>query len=365
MNQITAEARLITLCAREPDAVAPGAVPAAAAAVTRWDEVVTVAAGHRVAAYVQAAATRAAIALPPTAARGLREEATAALMQVMRLDGELARVSEALRRASVPVIVLKGPALARWLYPAAAFRPYGDIDLTVRAEDEAAAVAALTGSGLREVPFAAEEDRRAHAGHVHEAAAYHRQFMSEGGGALIELHIDPLQLGIQPVCEAGRWQRAVPVPGLPHVLMLAAEDQVVQLAVHAHKHGMNRLIWLKDIDLLMRARGAALDWELVARVAALEGVSAPVWHTLDFARVLLGAPVPAAALARLRPSPGVRMLYRLVWPPAGIAGLRGHMRRRAVQFHVADSLRGMVPSLVLLGRRRERARATVRALRPG
>ena len=59
--------------------------------------------------------------------------------------------------------------------------------------------------------------------------------------------------------------------------------------------------------------------------------------------------VPAT---RLRPGLVLRGLYRCVWRPAAIVALEGHMRRRAVQFHVADSWRGMLPSLVLMGRRR-------------
>jgi hypothetical protein len=133
-------------------------------------------------------------------------------------------------------------------------------------------------------------------------------------------------------------------------------------AVHVHKHGFDRLIWLKDLDLLLRAHRDRLDWNLVTRVAREEGVQASVWYTLRLAGALLGAPVPRRPLARLRPNPLVRALYGLVWPSSRIADLHGHMRRRAVQFHAAESWRGMLPTLVLMGRRRDRARAIVRSV---
>jgi hypothetical protein len=61
----------------------------------------------------------------------------------------------------------------------------------------------------------------------------------------------------------------------------------------------------------------------------------------------------------MRPSAAVRVLYGWVWPLRTIAGLQARMRRRAVQFRAADSLRGMLPATVLMGRRRARARAFV------
>jgi hypothetical protein len=77
---------------------------------------------------------------------------------------------------------------------------------------------------------------------------------------------------------------------------------------------------------------------------------------------VLGAPLPRPALAGLRPSLPVRALYRLTWPVEWVAGLEGHMRRRAVQFHAAESWRGMLPSLLYMGRRGDRARAIAEAV---
>jgi hypothetical protein len=79
--------------------------------------------------------------------------------------------------------------------------------------------------------------------------------------------------------------------------------------------------------------------------------------------MLLAAPVPAAALDQLRPAMPLRLLYGLVWPAARIVDLEGFMRRRAVQFHAAESWRGTLPSLILMGRRAERAHAMLDALR--
>jgi hypothetical protein len=296
---------------------------------------------------------------PPFVDDLLRQYSIAATARVMLLDAELARIAAGLASAGVPVIVLKGPALARTIYSRRELRPYGDLDLTVRKEDEAAAVRVLEHFGLREMSFAAEAARLAHANHVHEGSAYHRQFTDATGEVFVELHADPLQLGVRPTCEAGRWRRALPLPEVPGALMLAPEDQLVQLSVHAHKHGFERLIWIKDIDLLLRAYGDRLHWRTVRSVAWREGVTPSVWYTLTLARRLLATPVPRAVTEGLAPSWPVRTLYSLIWPASRVAELEGFMRRRAVQFHAAESWRGMLPSLILMNRRRARLRAIV------
>jgi hypothetical protein len=359
---ISAEARFVGLCVREPDALRPGALRRAADAVRDWPAVVTLAGEHRVAAFVRDAGAGLAGGIPGDAERTLRRQGLETAARVMRLDAELIRIGSAFAAAGLPLIVLKGPGLARTIYARQELRPYNDLDLTVRDADGDTATALLLRHGLREIEYEAETARQAHAGDLDDGAAFHRQFVLEPEQVLVELHLDPLQLGLRPLCEADRWRRALPIPGVPGAAMLSAEDQLVQLSVHAHKHGFARLIWLKDIDLLLRAHGPRLDWRVVRRVAEREGVRSSVWYTLVLARRLLAAPAPRPQIDRLAPSAPVRMLYRRLWPVARIAGLDGYMRRRAVQFHAAESWRGMLPSLIVMGRRRTRLRTILRHL---
>lgn len=354
------EARLITLCVREADAVAPGEIVAAARTVRDWEQVVKVAVRHRVAAYLLEAASREGFEMPQMALQALRAATLGTVAGTTRIDLELRRVVGSLYAAGIPALVLKGPALVRTIYPRPTLRPYGDLDLAVQDRHQAAAERVLLEHGYTEIDYDAEV-RRGHAGHVHEGAAFHRQFTSADEQVLVELHVDPLQLGLRPTCETGRWQRATPVPNLTGGLMLCPEDQLVHLSAHVHKHGFDRLIWLKDLDVLLRTYGDGITWALVEQTAADEGVQGSVWYSLHLAALLLGAPVPDGLLQRLRPSFPVRQLYGWVWPVERIASLNGFMRRRSVQFHVADSWHGMLPSLILMGRRADRVRATVQA----
>jgi hypothetical protein len=359
---ISAEARFLTLCVREPRAGRRRMLEASAARVREWGNLCRLAEAHRVAAYVRSTCREENICIPADVEEALRRESLATTARVMQLESALTEIIGGFEAASLPVTVLKGPALARTIYPRPELRPYGDLDLTVRSTHEPEAVSILNHLGFREVPYAAERARATRAAHVSEGSPFHRTFTDEAAQVLVELHLDSLQLGLRPACEAGRWQRAQPLPSRPGALMLCPEDQLVQLSVHAHKHGFERLIWLKDIDLLLRTSGERLRWKMVRQVADREGVASSVWYTMLLTHRLLGTPLPRSVVATLAPTSPIRALYSLIWPATRIAGLEGFLRRRAVQFHAAEAWRGMLPSLVVMGRRGLRLRAMARQL---
>jgi hypothetical protein len=354
-------ARFVILATREADGLGTDDLSESAFAVVDWHEVLDLAVGNGVCAYVRRAVMTVPDAAPSDVLEDLRHAELAAVAVALTLDAELRRVVDELDRGGIQSIVLKGPVLARNLYAERVLRPYGDIDLVVRLEMFEAGAQSLLGLGFREVPYEAELARVAFAGAGAEEP-FHRMFMDRGQRSLVELHADPLQLGLRPAVEEDRWRRAVRFPELgPHAFALADEDQIVQLCVHVHKHGFSRLIWLKDLELFVRKKSATLDWDLVASIARREGVAASVWFALSLARDLLGCPeTPARALAPALP---IRALYEVIWPRRRVAALETAMRRRAVQFHAAESWRGMLPTVVLMGRRRERLRLLLRSLR--
>jgi hypothetical protein len=163
---LTREARFVVACVCEPVEADASEVAVAASVVTDWERVAQLAVTPWMSAFVRLAIARAAISLPTAAEQVLREAARVAIARKLQLDAELSRVLETFAAAGLPVIVLKGLVLARTIYAESALRPYSDIDLSVPVEQEGAAAALLEQLGLTEVPYEAEEARRAH-GHVH------------------------------------------------------------------------------------------------------------------------------------------------------------------------------------------------------
>ncbi len=88
-----------------------------------------------------------------------------------------------------------------------------------------------------------------------------------------------------------------PAPTVPAALMLSLPDQLVHLSVHAHKHSSNRLIWLKDLDLLIRRHSADINGQQVVEIARAQGVTASVWYALELLTELLGTPADPTLLA--------------------------------------------------------------------
>jgi hypothetical protein len=352
----------LVLCAREPIARDPQEMKAAAGAVDDWDRLIWLASHHGVTAHARRALLAIEGGMSPDVQERLKRDEIADVAGVLLLDVALARALAALWQREVRAIVLKGPVLARRVYDSPAFRPYHDVDLVVRPEQLDLAARTIVELGFVEIPYEAEVARAAFESSGAEEP-FHRMFVSATDRAMVEVHADPLQLGLRPKAEEDRWRRAVPAPELgEHALALCDEDHLVQLCVHAHKHGFSRLIWLKDLDLFVRRLGRSIDWGIIDDVARREGVQASVWYALALSHDLLDTPLTPAR--HMAPSPPVRALYELIWPRRVVADLDAGMRRRAVQFHVAESWRGTLPTVLLMGRRTDRLRLIWHSLRP-
>jgi hypothetical protein len=351
--QTSPEVAFVLACVREASASTASDVAETAASVQDWTEVVRLAGRNRVTAFVLRAVRGEAITIPSAAMDSLVDSVVESVARQMVVDTDLERAARALASASILVMALKGPGLARTVYPERALRPYDDIDLAVEGADVDRVAAVLEAAEFGEIARTRTSNVKS------------RDFVAKLSLTLLELHRDSLQTGLPPRCENDRWRRALPIPGMTGLVMLAPEDQLVHLSYHAHKHGFNRLVWLKDIDMVTRGTSAGFDWDLVESVSRREALQSSVWLALDFARALLGTPVPPGLLRSLEPAPTTRALFRLAWPPANVHALRGHMRRRAVQLDTAESWRGKIASVVFMGRRPERVRLLAQHIRLG
>lgn len=77
-----------------------------------------------------------------------RQESLVATARALSVDAMTGEVAAALKGACVRVLLLKGPALASWLYNDRAFRSYVDCDLLVPPEDYSTAGEVLSSLGF-------------------------------------------------------------------------------------------------------------------------------------------------------------------------------------------------------------------------
>lgn len=214
--------------------------------------------------------------------------------------------------AGIPLMPLKGAALASWYYPAPALRPMSDLDFLVRPADTDAIARVLLARGFAPVPKQASvlNERR-------DAAIFReRGFVATAGGisVMIEYRSEPLDPAIGPLLLANReteeryrahsariWQRSrrASLDGIV-CARIAPEDLLLHVASHlATRHAGLRLIWLRDLHEIATAHRDDLDWDYICAVAHELHLATPVAAALHASAHWLGAPIPRPQIERL------------------------------------------------------------------
>ena len=246
--------------------------------------------------------------------------------QLAVVDAATAEVVGALRERGVRSVLLKGPALARWLYDDAALRPYGDTDLLVAPADHAAAEQVLRELGYRPSLLGADLPP------MHEP--YADTWSRQGPPTAIDLH---QRLGGARASAATTWSllsagtERLAVGGV-EVEVPSVPGRLTHVALHVADHGARSG---KPVDDLARAlrRADAPAWAAAAQLARALDAEEPFaagLRVLPEGRALAGrlglaptrsvetalkagtAPPLAIALERLAGARGARARLRVV-----------------------------------------------------
>jgi len=220
---------------------------------------------------------------------------TQALIGVtLALDAVSVEVVEALDEAGIPNLLVKGPAIGRWLYDGPGERPYDDIDLLVPERDLAQAEETVKRLGFR---------------FVHDD--WHGRVWLRGP---INLDLHRRLPGVQadPTVVFDRLHaQAVPlVLGRGSVRVPSEEARALHLGLHAAQHGPGLSSPLEDLRRGLDRLPASI-WEGAAGLAGEFGVRAPFAAGLDL------LPAGQEVNARLGLEPGT-----LVEHPGITAGVR-------------------------------------------
>jgi hypothetical protein len=225
-----------------------------------------------------------------------------------------ARIFEALREitaamclAGAEPVALKDVQLAVDIYPDAALRPMGDVDLLVRRDDWDAAAACLESLGFRPLPSSDVPYIRKY------ATAQH--FRRADDELWIDLQWNVMQRewdlygdGSFTYDGAAMWNDAVAIEKLDFPLRAPAlEDMLFHLCLHLEGHRYSELILFCDIAELLRRKKHLIDWTRLVELAQRYGAQASVYYVLRLSERLLNAPVPEGAMHALEPTffPGV------------------------------------------------------------
>lgn len=173
------------------------------------------------------------------------------------------QVCAALGGAEIPSALLRGMALAEWVYPEPVLRPMVDVDILVPRNAPPGLTKALAGCGYQPV------------------LRLRSQFVYLVDGIVFELHwrfLTPKRY--QAVADWDKWlDSRVQLPGQPALFHLAASDELIALVLHGFiHHELDSLLQYLDIALV--AQDPSVDWEYIARWCREAGVSKLFWFVL-------------------------------------------------------------------------------------
>lgn len=185
----------------------------------------------------------------------------------LRLAAATAEVAGAFQCAGIQSILLKGAAIARWLYTEGAPRSFSDIDLLVRPCDRKRAQTVLAGLGF--VPHVDE-------GEMHQALVQHAtEWLRERDGAEVDLHrtLPGVEVPANDLWEAlGPHTEDIPVGGAD-VRALSLGGTAFHLALHIAQHGRGEHGWrMRELERAI-GRGEHSTWDEAAGIAARLGAS--------------------------------------------------------------------------------------------
>ncbi|MGC8782598.1 MAG: nucleotidyltransferase domain-containing protein, partial [Anaerolineae bacterium] len=222
----------------------------------------------------------------------------------------LEEVLERLRRADVPVLVLKGAAIAERLYGDPALRPMCDLDLLVHEGDVGRALAALVAGGYAATRVGERPGI---------TIAYENEIaLARPGliGITVELHwrLFDSPFHQRHVPTDWFWETATPL----HVAGgaargLGATALFLYLAGHLMLHHRGQgLRWWLDLAELIHREGKQLDWPALLAHAEAFALILPLQATLATLVEAWGVPIAPEILARanaLVPSAAERRVY--------------------------------------------------------
>ncbi len=253
----------------------------------------------------------------------------------------------ALSRApeKIPLIVLKGMALALQFYPDPATRVTGDIDILVRREDADRALQILAEQGW--LP-----DGGRKRGLLQAMQVAHGLHLTGPDEDSLDLHWKIFLGAVEDKAYTGFWDRAVPIlhTGSGTLQALGPADQLLHTCVHGLKrHVMPSCRWVADLVTITDTAGSALDWNQLVHSAQDHKVEIRVGQALSYAADRFGVSIPEKiqrALSMKDSSWGSRLELAIVTRPPYVLGPVSAVAKAIVLYRRSGARAGNVSHAV-------------------
>ena len=232
--------------------------------------------------------------LPPHLHEQLKERVFGLAARNLILAQELATILRAFEAKGLACMPLRGLALAQQLYGDVTARPMGDIDLLVRRAALPKAAGILGTLGY------AEMDRRPG---FAQAFSYTLEFVKDlHGWVTVEPH---WTIAYPPFAHRidmdAVWQRCTRghVAGI-ETWLLGREELLLHLCFHLiHREDSAPLLWLYELDHLIRREADSLNWTRIVLIARQSGQALLVATVMERLKSSFDSPVPDQVVSQL------------------------------------------------------------------
>lgn len=189
---------------------------------------------------------------PATILGALREDYRISTVHGLVRDASLVTVLEAFETAEVPLVLLKGSYLVRFVYPDAALRPMDDVDVLVPPEHAKRSQAVLAELGYQCMVYTISP----YQGICKPALPY---FRAGNPPEHVDLHWALQSMDYYRFPSTAVWEEVIQseLDGY-RVFFLSPEANFIHIGLHTLNHGQAIRNWL---DLTLLAKQSSLDWE--------------------------------------------------------------------------------------------------------
>lgn len=246
--------------------------------------------------------------LAPAIRDRLRRQSMIAEFSQLYLEQRLKETIRLLREADLPIVLLKGAALAQTAYGSFAERPMGDVDLLLPDELAWTAQELLRANGWREEQVDVTSEFYADHHHLPPLEDAH------GSGLAVEVHRrlftrdHPFGLTAARVREQAQ---EISMDGVP-VLVPTLPHQLMHVCLHfSWSHMMRGGTWRAFRDLEAIVATGRIDWDAFVDFARSARARTCCYWPLRLAALLAHVEVPADVLPALRPPGSPRLLDHL------------------------------------------------------
>ena len=212
----------------------------------------------------------------------------------MSMSADLLKILSLFKENHIKALSFKGPSLAEMAYGDITLRQFGDLDILIHKKDIQKIEVLCRSMGYTPYLSLTDVQKEIWYTYTKDMVFYHPEKKS-----YIEMHwllLDadfPLQINLDSI-----WEHTDTVEINKHPIQTFSSDALLlYLCIHGSKHLWERMVWIKDIDLMIQTQ--SIDWENIIVDAKKNNLQRMLFLGLYLSEKLFNTPLPNSILKAL------------------------------------------------------------------